>query len=54
MGGSAKSKIVSISYAFIFFSFCRDTERKRKVKELMASLADQEGEVKKMKGKKKK
>lgn len=34
--------------------FCRDNQRKRKVKELLGSLANQEGEVRKLKKTKKK
>lgn len=39
---------------FVFFLFVRDAERKRKVKELMGSLASQEGEWKALKKRKRK
>lgn len=47
---------LSVLYRFVtdLFETDRDNQRKRKVKELMASLADQEGEVKKLKKPKKK
>lgn len=39
---------------FVLSLCCRDTERKRKVKELFGSLASQEGEWKALKRKKRK
>lgn len=49
------STILSNFYLHVLFiTIFRDTERKRKVKELLGSLAMQEGEVNKMKKTKKK
>lgn len=39
---------------FLHILFCRDAERKRKVKELFGSLATQEGEWKALKKRKRK